>query len=223
MLDRAIRGGKRSVDVAFAGGEFVGNVVAEGFVNHWTTSRSLFDVSHYGQFFVLDHREIDCVARRITVSGDNRCNRVTDEVDLVRCQHTMIGNFQFRQRTGAWHWSNLLSDIVAGVDRHDTRGGTCRVDIDAIDLRVRVDRTNKSNVQRARQSDVVDVVCQPANQSRILGALYSLANVGFGHDRFSVVSLYLVLSTWCFVFAKYKVQSTKINPQLSSPRIQPLR
>ena len=39
LLDGAIRGGESGVDVAFTGSQLVSNVVAESFVNDWTTGR----------------------------------------------------------------------------------------------------------------------------------------------------------------------------------------
>ena len=51
LLDGAIRGGKSGVDVAFTGGQLVSDIIAERFVNDWTTSSRLFDVGHgFGSF-----------------------------------------------------------------------------------------------------------------------------------------------------------------------------
>jgi hypothetical protein len=76
---------------------------------------------------------------------------MTHKVDLVLCQHAMIGNFQVRQRAGTWHWPNFVCHILARVDSDDTRSSEGGRSIDAVYLRVRVNRTNKGNMKRVRQ------------------------------------------------------------------------
>ena len=89
----------------------------------------------------------------------------------------MIGNFQLRQCTRAWHWSNLLGNVLPGINSDDAGRRACSGCINAGDLRVCIHRTNKRNVQRAGQQNVVDIMCEASDQTRILGALYSFANV----------------------------------------------
>ena len=90
-----------------------------------------FDVSDDGQFFVVDHHEIDGISRGVTIGSDDGGDRMAHEVNLVGREHAMIGNFQIRQGAGAGHWSNLVGDVLAGVNSDDTRRGECRRSVDA--------------------------------------------------------------------------------------------
>ena len=52
--NNSIRGFHRRVDITFAGSEFVGDVVAEFFVNYVATIRSLLDIDNGRQLFIID-------------------------------------------------------------------------------------------------------------------------------------------------------------------------
>jgi hypothetical protein len=138
LFDSAIGCRKGGVDVAFAGRQSISDVVAERIVNYRTARRSFFNIRDDGQLFVVDHDEVNCVSRGVTILSNNRGDRMAHEVDLVRRQHAMIGNFQVGQRARAGNWPDFSGDVVARVDGHDAGRRTRCFDVDAIDLRVRV-------------------------------------------------------------------------------------
>ena len=105
----------------------VSDVVAKVFVDDWTTRCCFFDVSNCGQVFVVDHDEINCIARRVAIGGNDGGDRMSDEVNLVLCEHAMIGNFQLGQCARAGHWSNLVGDVLAGINSDDARSRPCSV------------------------------------------------------------------------------------------------
>ena len=135
------------------------------------------DIDDYRQVFVINHHQINRISGRITIGGDHGSDRMTDEINLIRGEHSIVRDLQTRQCAGAGHWSNLFGDVFAGVNSDDAGALERFGGIDAIDARMRVDRTDERNVQRVRKSDVVDVVCQTLDQPRIFGAFDSLSNV----------------------------------------------
>jgi hypothetical protein len=54
------------------------------------------------------------------------------------------------------------------------RGFAC---VDALDPRVRIHRAQERDVKRVRQPDIVNVVAESLDQSRVLGSLHSLSDV----------------------------------------------
>src|SRR5574338_232454 len=181
LFDGAIGGRESGVNVAFTGSEFVGDVGAKGLVDYWTAVSRLFDVSNSGQIFIIDDDEIDRVPGCVAIGSDDGGDRMAHKVNLVLRQHAMIGDLQLRQSPGAGHWTDLLRNIVAGINGDHTRSSECGRRVDAVDLCMRVDRANKRDVQRVWQCDVVDVVRKPADQTRIFRALYSFANIILSH------------------------------------------
>src|SRR5207253_7278723 len=96
-------------------------------------------------------------------------------------EHSIVRDFEIRQRDGARNRANLVRNITTGVNGDDAGRFQGFARIDAIYARVRVHRTNERHVQSVGQPDVVDVVCETLDQSRVFGALYSLSDV-LAHD-----------------------------------------
>ena len=118
------------------------------------------------QRLVLDVDELERVARRVAVVGDDEGDLLVLEADLVGGQHVLhVG----RQRRDPGQVEAL--EVLAGehgVDLRVLQGGR-RVDRD--DPRVGERAAQHGAVQHARQLDVVDEVAVAADQPRVLLAL----------------------------------------------------
>ncbi len=93
-------------------------------------------------------------------------------------EDAIVRNFQTRKGTRAGNWSDLR-DIFACVNSHHARRVQGSARIDAGDSRVCVNRSNKSDVQGVRQSNVIDVMRQTLDQSRVFGSFDSLTDVSY--------------------------------------------
>src|SRR5215471_12681595 len=172
--DDAIGCLQSSCDVAFARCEFVSDVVAELFMNNGAAICRCFDISNRGQFFVIYGHQIHCIACGIFVSRHDCGDWMTDKKYLVRSEHAIIGDLQVRQRGGAGNRPHV-GGIFGGVNRDDARSFySCR-GIKS-EPRVRIQRTDKSDVQSIGQPNVINIMRQPFDQSRIFRPFYSLSH-----------------------------------------------
>ena len=176
-----VRGFHRGLDITFTGSQFVSDVVAEAFVNCVSALGRFLDIDDCRQLFVIDGNEIHSVARGVAFRSDHRGNWMTDEERLAGCQHAIVRDFQIWKRGRTGNRANLFGNVFAGVNRHHARGFQRFGRIDAADARVRVQRTHERDVQRAGQADVINIVREAFDQSRVFGSFYSLSDV-FSHD-----------------------------------------
>ena len=160
LRDDAIGGLQSCFDIAFAGSQFVRNVVAELFMNYRATVRGRFHVDDCGQLFIIDGNQVDRIARCVSIRGHDCCNGMADKESLISGQHPVVRNFQIRKGTSARHRTNLLRDIFTGVNSNNPGRFQSFAHVDAGDTRVRVDRSDKRDVQRVGQTDVIDVMSQ---------------------------------------------------------------
>ena len=72
-------------------------------------------------------------------------------------------------------------DILAGEDRHDAGGGVGLPDVDRVDRRMRVRRTQEIGVSLARTVDVVDVFALAGDETNVFLALDGSAEAGRAH------------------------------------------
>src|SRR6185436_19658999 len=101
------------------------------------------------------------------------------ENHVVSRKHAIIRHLQTRQSGGAGNGSDLL-DILPGIDGDDSRRVRGLAGVYAGDSSVRVNRAQERNVESIGKLDVIDIVPEALNQTRILGALHSLSNI-LGH------------------------------------------
>src|SRR5258705_11074873 len=94
LLNNVISGGECCLDVAFAGGQLVSNVVAETFVDDLPTTSSLFNIDDSRQVFIIHCDKVNSVARSIAISCHYGDDWVAHKVDIVCGEHSIIGNFQ---------------------------------------------------------------------------------------------------------------------------------
>jgi len=164
------------VNVAFAGRQFVSNVVLEVFVDEGVGVYALDRMADERQLLHHNPRVHDLggIAGGVHVCRDNRGYRMTDEERLVGRKHTIIRHFQTGERGGAGNRPNFFRDVLAGVNRDDAWHFQSFSRVNARDTRVRINRSHKCDVQRVRQPDVIDVMSQTFDQPRVFGPLDSL-------------------------------------------------
>ena len=128
---------------------------------------------------VVDVDQLERVARRVPVFGDDERHLLALEAHLVGGQHGLHVVGQRRHPGQA-----LLGQVGAGDDRFDLRMCLGRSHIDADDAGVRIRRAQDRQVQHARQRDVVDVVAAAPDESRVLFAQHpAVAHTAFGRCR----------------------------------------
>src|SRR2546422_3286941 len=103
------------------------------------------------------------------------------EEGFVSSKHAIVRNFQIRKRACAWHGADFFRDVFAGVYGNHARRLQSIAGINAIDARVSVQRAHEDDMQRLRQPDVIDIMCESLDQSWVFGALDSLSDV-LTHD-----------------------------------------
>ena len=74
---------------------------------------SLFNINDSRKLFVVNHNQVNCVARRVSVRSNDSSDRMTNEVNFVCGEHAMIWNFQIGQSAGARHRPNSSRHILA--------------------------------------------------------------------------------------------------------------
>ena len=126
-------------------------------------SSAVRDVDDGVQRVVVDVDQLQRVAGRIPVLGNDERHLLALEADLVGGQHRLhvVGQ---RRHPG----QPLLGQVRAGHHRLDLRMRKGRSHIDAGDAGVRVRRAQDGQMQHARQGDVVDVGAAAADESRVL-------------------------------------------------------
>ena len=88
----------------------------------------------------------------------------------------MRRHFQAFERARARHRANLLTQILTRVNGDHSRRFQSFAHINTHKPRVRVHRAQKDDVQRVRQTYVINVVRQTLYQSRVFRALQSLSD-----------------------------------------------
>jgi hypothetical protein len=129
-------------------------------VDDRATAGRRFDINDHGQFFIIDFNQVDRVTSNVLVGRHDGRDWMTDKQGLAGRQHAIIRHLQVRQRRGAGHRADFFSDVFARVNGHHSRS-VCRCGrVDRINASVRIHRPHKSDVQRIRQANVIDVVRQ---------------------------------------------------------------
>src|SRR6185436_4827245 len=118
--------------------------------------RGFFNIYHRRQFLVVDHDQVDGIARGVSIRGHDDSDRLTYEDDVIGREHSIIGHFQIRQRGRARHRPDL-GDVFSCVHRDDTGRVRSFADVQAGYARVRIHRAQEGYVQRVRQLDVINV------------------------------------------------------------------
>src|SRR5438128_9803086 len=103
------------------------------------------------------------------------------EQSFVSSEHTVVRNPQVRKGARAWHGADFFRDVFAGVYGNHARRLQSIAGINAVDARVSVQRAHEDDMQRLRQPDVIDIMCESLDQSWVFGALDSLSDV-LTHD-----------------------------------------
>jgi hypothetical protein len=115
---------------------------------------------------VLDIDELERVARRVAVVGD-------DERDLLALKAHFVGRQDGLGVVGQRRHPREVQalEVLAGDDRAHLRMGECGRRVDRDDARVRERAAQHGAVEHAGQVDVVDVVALAADEARVLLAL----------------------------------------------------
>jgi len=119
--------------------------------------------------------------------GDDGGNGMADEDDVIGRQYSVIRNTQAGNRAGAgaWHRADFGGDIFACIDgNHAGRMRRFRR-VYAGDPRMRIHRAQKRDRQRIRELDIVNVVAESLNQSRVFSPLDALADEFICHKSSS--------------------------------------
>src|SRR5262245_7353018 len=102
---------------------------------------------------------------------------MADEINLVCRQHTVPCNFERWHPKAAQNRADLSGDIAARVNGDRARRSTGGARVNFQDARMRMDCAQKGNVQRAGQSDVVNILSLALDESRVFSALHALSDI----------------------------------------------
>src|SRR3990172_350001 len=172
LLDDFVRLLESFFDVALLVLPAKGHIVGPFGVDHWGAGRErFFRVSNRRQRLVLHVDQVERVARRIAIFGDNRRHSVAHVTDLVDRQDVMLGNSQSRVAGGGRQSADLIAQLRAGENRDNAGMAPRRVRVEAFDLGMRVRASKYRHVEHARKPDIVHVLAEPANQTRIFAPL----------------------------------------------------
>src|SRR5690349_7118320 len=94
--DHSIGSLERRVYVALTGGELVSDVIAVLFVNQGSALRRRFDIDYRGQFFIVDHYQVNGIAGGVAIGGYDDGDWLTYEDDMIGREHSIIGHLQIR-------------------------------------------------------------------------------------------------------------------------------
>ncbi len=144
----------------------------------------LLGVHHRVERFVHDVDQLDRVACRVVVLGDDERDLLTVEAHLVGGEHRLG---VVRQRRHPCQPERV--EDGAGDDGFDLRVGLGRRRVDRDDPGVRVRAAQDRAVQHAGQVDVVDVVAPAAQEPDVLLARHAAEpdRVAGGAERYRVV------------------------------------
>ena len=131
--------------------EMSGDVVRHVGMDERRPVRDRFlEVDRHRQRLVLDGNKRGRVLRRIAVDRDHHRDRLADVVHVVARQRPLRVRILHRlMRDQQRHRDVEVADIVAGVDRDDTRMLAGRADVDRLDARACVAAAHERRVQRA--------------------------------------------------------------------------
>ena len=133
--------------------------------------QGLLRIRHYRQRLVFHANEIERVLRRIAILGGHGCHSLADIADLVDREDVVLGNPQRFIAAADRQGPDLILNLRACDDGNDTGMPAGRVCLEAADPRVRVGTSQNRDVERIRKMDVVHVLAEAANQSRIFPPL----------------------------------------------------
>ena len=133
------------------------------------------------EWFVVDVDELDGVLRDVPRLGDDVCDLLALEADLVGGEHRLG---VVRQ---GWHPGEVVTEqarardaleILASQYGNDTGQGQGRRGIDGLDAGVRPGAAQDGTVEHAGEIDVVDVVALAPDEALILDTLHAAESDG---------------------------------------------
>src|SRR5258708_149181 len=171
---------ERRVDVSFARGQLVSDVVAVFLVDSRTALCGGLNIDHNRQLLVINHDQVNGVPSSVAVGSDHSGDRLAYKDHVIRGKYAVVRHLETGQLRGARDWSNARH-VLAGIDSNNTRSVCSFAYIDALNARVRVHRAQERDVKGVRQLDVIHIVPESADQSRVLCALHTLSDILLPH------------------------------------------
>ena len=158
LLDNVVSLIERRINVAFACGQLVCDVVAVLFIDERPAFSSFLDINHGRKLIVIDHNQINGIARSVTVCSDHYGHGLAHEDYVIRSEDSIIGHLQIGQCGRARHGADLLRHVLARVDGDDAGRGRRFAHINTRYASVSVHGAQERDVKRVRQLDIINVM-----------------------------------------------------------------